>query len=88
MRVFLEGPFSKGHTKLGSGELKMRKVARIRRPLFPHKRNVDGTIESFCSECFSTVASAGAEGELQVAENAHVCKGLKLSKVLRPMDGN
>jgi hypothetical protein len=66
----------------------MRRAAGTRRRIFPHKRNVDGTIESFCGECFSTVALAGAEGELQVAENAHVCKGLKLSKVLRPLDRN
>jgi hypothetical protein len=66
----------------------MRRVAGNRRRIFPHKRNVDGTIESICVECFSTVASAGAERELQVAENAHVCKGLKLSKVLRPLDHN
>jgi hypothetical protein len=64
----------------------MRKTAGIRQPIFPHKRNVDGTIDSFCSECFSTLASADSERELQVAENAHVCKGLKLSIVLRPMD--
>jgi hypothetical protein len=66
----------------------MRRVAGTRRRIFPHKRNVDGTIESICGECFSTVASAGAERELQVAENAHVCIGLKLSKVLRPLDCN
>jgi len=64
----------------------MRRVAGSRRRVFPHKRNVDGTIESICGECFSTVASACAEGELQLAENAHVCKGLKFSKVLRPLD--
>jgi hypothetical protein len=66
----------------------MKKIARIRRPIFPHKRNLDGTIESICGECFSTVALAGVERELQVAENAHVCKGLKWSKVLRPLDRN
>jgi hypothetical protein len=64
----------------------IRRFAGVRRRIFPHKRNLDGTFESICGECFSTVASAGAEGELQVAENAHVCKGLKLSKVLRPLD--
>ena len=64
----------------------MRRVSGTRRPIFPHKRNVDGTIESICGECFAKVASAGAEHELAVAENAHVCKGLKLSKVLRPLD--
>ena len=66
----------------------MRRIARTHRPIFPHKRNLDGTIVSICSECFSTVASADAEHELQVAESAHVCKGLKLSKVLRPLDRN
>lgn len=66
----------------------VRGVLRSRRRIFPHKLNVDGTIDSICGECFSTVASAGAEGDLQVAENAHICKGLKFSKVLRPMDSN
>ena len=64
----------------------MRKFSGTRRPIFPHKRKVDGRIESFCSECFSTVALAVAESELQVAESAHVCKGLQWSKVLRPLD--
>ncbi len=64
----------------------MRKVAGTRRPIFPHKRNVDGTFESFCGECFSTIASADVEGELRMAEDAHVCKGLQLSRVLRPLD--
>lgn len=66
----------------------MRRVPRNRRRIFPHRRNVDGTIDSICGECFSTVASAGAEVDLQVAENAHICKGLKFSKVLRPLDRN
>jgi hypothetical protein len=66
----------------------MKQMVRIRRPIFPHKRNLHGTIQSICGECFSTVGFAGAERELQVAENAHVCKGLKLSKVLRPLDRN
>lgn len=57
-----------------------------RRPIFPHKRKVDGTIESICSECFQTVASADAECELLEAEVAHICKGLKLARVLRPLD--
>jgi hypothetical protein len=64
----------------------MRKVAGNHRPIFPHKRMVDGKFESFCGECFSTIASADAEWELQVAEDAHVCKGLNLSTVLRPAD--
>jgi hypothetical protein len=64
----------------------MRKIAGTRRPIFPHKRKVDGRFESFCGVCFSTVASADAESELRVAEDAHVCKGLQLSIVLRPVD--
>ncbi|HEY1805844.1 MAG TPA: hypothetical protein VGG45_15330 [Terracidiphilus sp.] len=66
----------------------MKKVSRSRRIIFPHKRHLDGTIESICGQCFSTVAAAVPERELQIAENAHVCKGLKLSKILRPLDRN
>ncbi len=64
----------------------MKKISRIRRLIFPRMRNLDGTIESICGQCFSTVATALPERELQIAEDAHICKGLKLSKILRPLD--
>jgi hypothetical protein len=73
---------------LGTQKRRMIKGAVSRRPIFPHKRNLDGTIQSICGQCFSTVAFAGVEQELRIAENAHICEGLKLSKVLRPLDRN
>lgn len=80
--------FMNDDTDIRKRRTTMRKVAGIRRPIFPHKRYLDGTIQSICGECFSTIAFAGVERELRIAEDAHVCKGLKFSRVLRPLDRN
>jgi len=73
-------------TAILEGAESMKKISRSRRLIFPHMRNLDGTIESICGQCFSIVATALPERELQIAENAHICKGLELSKILRPFD--
>ena len=66
----------------------MPKVTGTRQLIFPRKRNMDGTINSMCGVCFSNVASADNEADLQKAEDAHVCEGLNFAHVLRPMDHN
>jgi hypothetical protein len=42
-------------------------------PLFPRRHNADGTIDSICSRCFETVATAKTEEELRKGEDAHRC---------------
>jgi hypothetical protein len=43
------------------------------KPTFPHRHNNDGVIDSICSECLVTIASARVEQELTPHEDAHIC---------------
>ncbi len=52
------------------------------RKTFPHRRNPDGTFDSFCIRCFATVATESTETELHPAEIAHACKGFSLGPIL------
>jgi hypothetical protein len=47
-------------------------------PLFVHRDNTDGTIVSFCRECFITVASSQWEADLECAEQNHKCDPIQL----------
>ena len=40
---------------------------------FPHRRNRDGSYDSICTLCFTTVASSETEEELGEAEAKHIC---------------
>ena len=40
---------------------------------FPHRQNQDGTIDSICPHCFSTVATSSDETILLGAERLHKC---------------
>ena len=49
----------------------------IARPqFFPHRKNKDGSFDSFCLKCFATVARAKLESELGDHERAHVCNDM------------
>ncbi len=63
-------------------------MAESPRPTFPHRRNRDGTFDSICSQCFSTVATEGTEAELKKAEEDHVCLGLDLGVMFHSVDRN
>ena len=41
---------------------------------FPRLRNADGTFDSMCSKCFTSVARNKPEAELEGLEDAHVCR--------------
>jgi|HubBroStandDraft_1064217.scaffolds.fasta_scaffold08867_3 hypothetical protein len=45
---------------------------------FPHRHNSNGTVDSICTECFATVATALDESELSTRESAHVCDPVNL----------
>jgi len=47
-------------------------------PTFPHRHNRDGVIDSICSECFLTIASARVERHLARYERSHVCNPVRL----------
>ena len=56
-------------------------------PVFVHRINADGTIDSFCRKCLITVASSQWEAELGRAESNHGCDPLQLeyiSGILNP----
>jgi hypothetical protein len=65
--------------------MKSFEVRPLRRP-FPHKPNIDGSFDSICSRCFTTIDSQKKEIELKAAEDAHICGGLNLRNILHPMD--
>jgi hypothetical protein len=42
-------------------------------PLFPHRRNNDGSFDSICLKCLLTIANAGSEADLAKPEMYHIC---------------
>lgn len=40
---------------------------------YAHRRNIDGTTDSICKNCFITVIRASREGDLARAEHDHIC---------------
>jgi hypothetical protein len=40
---------------------------------FAHRANLNGTHDSICRDCYTTVASTTVEAELTEHESAHVC---------------
>ncbi|HKF50278.1 MAG TPA: hypothetical protein VKB38_23150 [Terracidiphilus sp.] len=41
---------------------------------FTHRDNGDGTFDSICWECFTTIATANCEGDLEKPEQSHACE--------------
>ena len=52
-------------------------------PEFTHRTNEDGTLHSYCSRCFATVADAATRADLESAELAHKCDPRLLEMVER-----
>jgi hypothetical protein len=40
---------------------------------FARRQNRDSSIDSICTKCYQTVASAQSESELAIADQSHVC---------------
>ena len=53
-------------------------MAQAARTAFPHRHNADGSVDSICSECFRTIATAFTEAQLQAAERVHDCEGFSM----------
>ena len=53
-------------------------MAQQGRPTFPHRRNRNGIVDSICSDCLVTIASAKDEDALAQLERAHVCDPVRL----------
>lgn len=41
---------------------------------YAHRHNSDGSYDSICTKCYSTVATAESEGSLASSESAHICQ--------------
>jgi hypothetical protein len=46
----------------------------------PRRKNRDGTWDSICKHCFSTIAHGTTESELADREKAHVCHSSYLAE--------
>jgi len=46
---------------------------------FPHRMNKNGTIDSICPRCFTTIGCSTWEADLDRMEAAHVCEPARLS---------
>ena len=51
----------------------------LAQPKFPHRSNVDGTIDSICPRCFATIGTSTWEADLERIEAEHVCEPSRLS---------
>jgi hypothetical protein len=51
------------------------------KPTFRHRQNADGMIDSICSECLMSVATARVEHGLTQHEVAHVCDPVRLYRL-------
>jgi hypothetical protein len=59
-------------------------MARTANLVFSHLRNDNGTVNSICLKCFSTIATKGTEADLADSEAAHECSGFNQGYSLRP----
>ena len=44
-----------------------------RQALYPHRKNRDGSYDSICPKCFTTIARSKAEAELAAFDRGHFC---------------
>ena len=56
-------------------------------PSIPFVRRVKfGEVDSICTKCFRTIATAPTQDELVEAENAHQCDGIDLISLIHPSE--
>jgi hypothetical protein len=55
-------------------------------PTYLHRANPDGTFDSICIRCFTTIASAVTESGLAGPEVEHVCAPSTLSERDKPRE--
>jgi hypothetical protein len=48
---------------------------------YPHRHNQDGSFDSICTICFTTVATEENEAKLRLYEMAHVCNPVEVYRV-------
>jgi hypothetical protein len=50
---------------------------------FIHRINEDGSIDSICRDCFTTIATARSRGDLEPEEHKHDCEPMLLERYTR-----
>jgi hypothetical protein len=45
----------------------------LRPQFYPHRRKLDGSLDSICLNCLATIATSSDETELEAREKEHVC---------------
>ena len=48
-------------------------------PFFPHRRMMDGNLQSICLTCLRTVGVSNSDAELTKLDKAHKCKAVPYS---------
>ena len=56
-------------------------MGKTLKPEFTHRTNEDGSVHSYCSRCFATIADSNSEAQLQAAEREHKCDARLLEMV-------
>lgn len=52
-------------------------------PSFVHRNNGDGTLDSICTCCFTTVGTERCESNLETSEKQHVCDDCTVDTIRR-----
>ena len=55
----------------------------VRHPVFAHRQNKEGTVDSICMKCFATVALSLREAEVEQREHGHRCDPEALERLNR-----
>ena len=55
----------------------------VTRPVFAHRQNKEGTVDSICMKCFATVALSLREAEIEQREQGHRCDPEALERLNR-----
>lgn len=42
-------------------------------PMYTHRRNADGTVDTICHKCYATVTNRPSEAGLDASEHEQVC---------------
>ena len=55
-------------------------------PDFVRRSNLNGTVDSICTKCYVTVATATWEADLDLAEPRHKCDSWRLEYYKKPVE--
>lgn len=56
-------------------------MGKTSKPEFTRRTNEDGSVHSYCSRCFATIADSSSPAKLEFAEREHKCDSRLLEMV-------